>query len=108
MRVQPPRAFSFAKAGHQSAEMAAAIRIARVTAKAVNRSATAVYNVFDKVYRVEADIVGGLCFFALLTLPACVVVAFYHLFGDLTSILITHLVCSAVGAAVWAWRARSS
>ena len=87
--------------------MAAAIRIARATAKAVSWSATAVYNVFDRVYRGEADITGGLCFFALLTLPAFVVVAFYHLFGDLASILITHLVCSAAGGVVWVWRGRS-
>ena len=88
--------------------MATAIRIGRVTGKAVNRSANAVCKMFGGISRGEADIVGGLCIFALLALPAFVVVALYHLFGDLTSILITHLVCSAVGAAVWAWLARSS
>ena len=87
--------------------MAASIRTARATAKAVSWSATMVCNVFDRVYRGEADITGGLCFFALLTLPAFLVAALYHLFGDLKSILITHLVCSAAGGILWVWRGRS-
>ncbi len=86
--------------------MATAIRIGRVTGKAVNRSANAVCKTFGGISRGEADIIGGLCIFALLTLPAFVVVALYHLFGDLKSILITHLVCSAVGAAWFVWHAK--
>ena len=87
--------------------MAASIRIARATAKAVSWSASAVFNVLGGICLGEADIIGGLCFFALLTLPAFFVVALHHLFGDLKSILITHLVCSAAVAALWVWRGRS-
>ena len=86
--------------------MATAIRIARATGKAVNRSATAVCKMFGRISRGEADIVAGFCVFALLTLPAFVVVALYHLFGDLKSILITHLVCSAVGTTWYVWHAK--
>ncbi len=77
---------------------------AHLAAKCINGSAAAVCSVVDDIQRRDEGIVSGMYLLALLTIPAFVVVGLYYLFGDLASTLLTHLVCSALAAALWAWR----